>query len=282
MMKLGLSSFVWTSPFSDESLPLLGKARDMGFDAYEICIEDPATINAGKIASEAKKQGMDVLICGAFGPERDIGSEAADYRETGINYVKTCVDIAYEVGSPIVAGPMYSGSGNMKPRTAKEIADRRAYIATNLKLLADYAAERGVKLALEPLNRFETDLLNTVEQGLNLFGEIGKENVGFLLDTFHMNIEEKNIHEAIRRAGTKVFHFHACANDRGTPGEDHFDWREISAALKDINYSGYAVIESFCPEIKEIARSFSLWRRVASSPDALAEQGLAFLSKALR
>ena len=102
---------------------------------------------------------------------------------------------------------------------------------------------------MEPLNRFETDLINTVDQGLELLSDIGRENVGFLLDTFHMNIEEKNIPDAIRRAGKHIFEFHSCSNDRGTPGEDHLPWSEIAAALRGVEYEGPIVIEAFTPQI---------------------------------
>ena len=149
-----------------------------------------------------------------------------------------------------------------------------AYAAGNLRELAGYAASKGIRLALETLNRFETDFLNTVQQGIRLLDEIGCDNVGFLLDTFHMNIEEKNLGQAIRMAGDRLFDFHACSNDRGTPGEDHLDWKEISQALKEIDYDGAVVIESFTTDIKEIAKAVSLWRPLAS-------EGLQFLRKNL-
>jgi D-psicose/D-tagatose/L-ribulose 3-epimerase len=151
------------------------------------------------------------------------------------------------------------------------------FAVENMKRLADYASGRGVKLAIEPLNRFETDFINTVEQGLYFLDKIGYNNVGFLLDTFHMNIEEKSIPDAIRSAMGKIFDFHACANDRGTPGEDHFEWEEIREALKDAGYEGPIVIEAFTPGIREIAKAVSLWRQLAESPDCLARNGLRFL-----
>jgi D-psicose/D-tagatose/L-ribulose 3-epimerase len=156
---------------------------------------------------------------------------------------------------------------------------QRLLAIENMKLLADHAGERGIRLAVEPLNRFETDFLNTVDQGLEFFQRIGRANVGFLLDTFHMNIEEQNLPAAIRRADGSVVHFHACANDRGTPGKDVFDWPSIVAALRDIRYDGAVVIEAFTPEIKEIARAVSTWRPLAASQDALASEGLAHLKK---
>ena len=158
---------------------------------------------------------------------------------------------------------------------------QRSYAVDNLRDLAGYAATKGIRLALEPLNRFETDFLNTVDQGVELLDEIGCDNVGFLLDTFHMNIEEKSLGQAIRRAGSRLFDFHACSNDRGTPGQDHLDWDEISKALRDIGYDGAVVIESFTTDITEIAKAVSLWRPLAASQDALALEGLKFLKENL-
>jgi D-psicose/D-tagatose/L-ribulose 3-epimerase len=120
--------------------------------------------------------------------------------------------------------------------------------------------------------------MNTVEQGLDFLKLVDYDNVGFLLDTFHMNVEEKSLPSAIRMAKGKIYDFHSCANDRGTPGEDHFDWQSIRQALMDAEYAGPVVIESFTPEITEIAKAVSLWRPLAQSPDKLAKDGLAFLN----
>jgi D-psicose/D-tagatose/L-ribulose 3-epimerase len=150
-----------------------------------------------------------------------------------------------------------------------------------MRIVADYAAEKGIKLAVEPLNRFETDFLNTVQQGLDFFALVDRENAGFLLDTFHMNLEEKDIAAAIKLAGNKIFNFHSCENDRGTPGTGHIPWNEVFQALKEISYDGPIVIESFTTEIKEIARAVSQWRPLAPSQDSLGEEGLQFLKKAV-
>ncbi len=130
------------------------------------------------------------------------------------------------------------------------------------------------------MNRFETDLVNTVDQGLALLADIGARNAGLLLDTFHMNIEEKDVPSAIRRAAGQIVEFHACSNDRGTPGEDHLPWDAIADALHDAGYEGPVVIEAFTPEIKEIARAVSIWRPLAGSQDALAGDGLKNLRRA--
>ena len=113
--------------------------------------------------------------------------------------------------------------------------------------------------------------------------EIGLNNVGFHLDSFHMNIEEKNSGDAIRRAGNRLYHFHACENDRGAPGSGvNVDWQNIAAALKEVNYKGEAVIETFTPKTKSIAAAAAIWRTLAPTQDGLAEDGLAFLRKTLK
>lgn len=276
-MKFGVSSYVWVSPFSNDTLGQLQHAKSLGFDIYEIGVEDPLSFDPYKVRDAADLVGIDVHICGAFGETRDIGSDNEDYRIEGINYVKDLIDMAVILESPYVAGPMYAATGKARLASPDEKKRQRQYVVENLRELAEYAQERNIKLALETLNRFETDFLNTVDQGLDLIEEVGKKNVGFLLDTFHMNIEEKNIGEAIRKAGSRLFDFHACSNDRGTPGEDHLNWKEIKEALRDIEYDGSVVIESFTTDITEIAKAVSLWRPLAGSQDELAKNGLRFL-----
>ena len=259
-MKFGVSSYIWVSPFSNDTIDQLKHAKDLGFDIYEIGVEDPASFDPVFVKHEAVNP---------------------DYRDNGMAYIRTLIDMASILGSPYVAGPMYAATGRARLASKEERERQWAYAAGNLRELAGYAASKGIRLALETLNRFETDFLNTVQQGIRLLDEIGCDNVGFLLDTFHMNIEEKNLGQAIRMAGDRLFDFHACSNDRGTPGEDHLDWKEISRALKEIDYDGAVVIESFTTDIKEIAKAVSLWRPLAASQDALASEGLQFLKKNL-
>ena len=144
------------------------------------------------------------------------------------------------------------------------------------------AADHGVTIALETLNRFETDLINTCEQCLRLVSDIGLNSVGIHLDTFHMNIEEKSIYAAIKLAGAKLAHVHACENDRGAPGSGHVDWPGLAKGLREINYTGAAVIESFTPTCQAIAAATCIWRPLAVSQDALAADGLKFLRNLLK
>ena len=279
-MQFGASTFIWTSPFSDEKIGyLVEKIKNFGFDLIEVCIEDPDIINPEKVKKAAKEANISVIICGAFGPKRDVSSKDESIQENGINYIKICVDYAKVVGSPVVVGPMYSATGKASLLSPKEKAEQWNLGVKNLKIAADYANKKNIKLAIEPLNRFETDFINTVEQGVDLVERIGYANVGLLLDSFHMNIEEKNSADAIRYVGKKLFHFHACSNDRGTPGDGQINWKPIAASIKNTGYDGAIVIESFTPEIKEIARAVSFWRPIAKDQDLLAKDGLAFLKE---
>jgi D-psicose/D-tagatose/L-ribulose 3-epimerase len=278
---LGLSTFVLASPFSDSDGAAFDRVAAMGYDLIEVCIENPEILTADFVSDNAKRTGLNVGICGAFGPDRDVSTDDPDRRRVGIDYLRLCVDFAAAVGSPHVAGPMYAPTGQTRMLDTDARVQQRARAADSLRDVADYAGERGVRLAIEPLNRFETDLINTTEQALELVELIGTDNVGLLIDTFHMNIEEKSIGQAVKLAGARVFHVQVAENDRGTPGSGHVPWTEFFDALTDIDYRGQIVVESFLPTVTEIARAVSLWRPVAPSMHALAEDGLAFLRQSM-
>lgn len=276
-MKYGLNSLCWISPFSNESLYLLKKAKQMGFDIFEIDIEDETLIDCVSIRKAALEAGIAITIAGAFGSKHDMSSEDETIRAKAISYVKKLIDFAVDLDSPYVVGNMYAAAGDCRRRTNEEKTSRFERAVFSIKECADYAAERNIILCMEPLNRFETDMINTVSQAKELLEAVGKDNVGLLLDTFHMNIEEENMYAAIREAKGLLYDFHACANNRGTPGKDNLNWLLIREALNDINYNGALVIESFTPDCVELAKAASMWRPWASSPEALSSEGVAFL-----
>jgi len=178
---------------------------------------------------------------------------------------------------------MYSAVGKRRHVPPEQKKKEWDLAVKGLKEAGKRGADSGITLAIEPLNRFETDLINTAEQCERLINEIGANNVGFHLDSFHMNIEEKSSYDAIKRAGNRLFHFHACENDRGAPGSGvNIDWPNIAAALREVNFKGEAVIESFTPKTKSIAAAAAIWRQLAPTQDALAKDGLAFLRKTLK
>lgn len=278
-MKFGLSSLAWRSPFANP-MEIFKKAKNYGCDLYEICIEDFETIDTDAI-NEAKAvyEIETPTICGAFGETRDVSSDNPDYRRGGVEYIKGMIDVAERIDCKVVVGPMYSACGKARQISEEEKRQAWDWAVENLKECAAYAQTKGIRLAIEPLNRFETDFINTVDQALELIERIGFDNVGVLLDTFHMNIEEESITDAIRKAKGKIFNLHTCANNRGIPGRDNFDWEAIAEAVKYAGYDDYCIIESFTPDCKEIAKSASVWRAFAESPEAIPEQGIPFLRK---
>ena len=281
-MKFGVNTFLWVSPFSSSQFSdLAARAKDFGFDILELAIENPDLVDVHQIKREMADMEIEVVVCGAFGPDRDLASADPAPRENAKAYIRWLIDAAGELGSTCVCGPMYSSVGkeHLEDVAARQAEWERA--VSGVREMAGYAAGKGVCLALEPLNRFETDMINVVDQGLRFISDTGLDNVGLHLDTFHMHLEEKSSSEAIRTAGKKIFHFHACENDRGVPGTGQVHWEEIAKALKDVGYDGPVVIESFTNQVKEIARAVCIWREIAPSQDAIAERGLHFLKTVL-
>jgi D-psicose/D-tagatose/L-ribulose 3-epimerase len=162
-----------------------------------------------------------------------------------------------------------------------EYKQQWATVVKNLKKLCAHAERRKRQVCLEPLNRFETDFINTCDQALKMVKDVGSPALKVHLDTFHMNIEEKFQGAAIRKAGKHLAHLHACGSDRGTPGNDHTDWKSIAKALKAIGYDGNVVIESFTTDVKVIARAAAIWRRIEPTRNEIAVKGLKFLKRTL-
>lgn len=276
-MKIGVNTWVWTSPFGTKDFGLIPRIRAMGFDIIEVAAEDISLIDATLLRSMAEEHGLAITICGAFGPSRDVSSDDPAIRRNGADYIVECIRLAQAVGSTLVAGPVYSAVGKTRLVSADQKARERAWCVENLREVGKVAGDAGVTIGIEPLNRFETDMINLVEQAIALTQEIGQPAYKVHIDTFHANIEEKSIPEAIRMAGSLLGHFHACENDRGIPGTGHIDWIGVRDALRDVAYDGPVVIESFTPGVVEIAKAAAIWRPLAPSQDELARQGARYL-----
>ena len=274
---IGVNAWVWVSPPTDAALAdLAPRVRGWGFDLLEVPLEAPGDWDPVRTADLFAGLGLGASVCAAMGPGRDLTADAATTASTR-GYLRACIDAAAALGARTVAGPIYAPVGQTRRLDAAERAGALDRLVAGLRPLADYAGERGVTLALEPLNRFETSLVNTVAQALEIVDRVDSPALGLLLDTFHMNIEEKDQAAAVRLAGDRLAHFHACGSDRGTPGADHIAWSGIAATLAETGYAGPVVIESFTPDNQSIARAAAIWRPLAVSQDALAVEGLAFL-----
>lgn len=279
MMDIGISTFVWVSPFSTQSFDVLRKAKAMGYDLIEVAVEDRDLIDWNALKKICRDLNLKVTVSGAFGMDRDISSDRPEIRANGLSYIIGCLEIAHELESPVFGGPLYSAVGKTRLVSVAQKEQERQWCLENLYQAVKRAESLGVILALEPLNRFETDMVNTVDQAISLVDEVGNPFLKILLDTFHSNIEEKDIPASIIKLGDRLVHVQANENDRGTPGTGHLDWTGIRDALQDIDYRGSLVIETFGAPSKELARAASIWRPLANSADELAEEGFAFLKK---
>lgn len=279
-MRFGINTFLFTSPFTNKSTTLFPQFKKWGFQSVEIALEEPAHIDPAYIKAELKKAGLVCgSLCAAMGPGRDLRGTAQVQVDTK-TYIKALIDQAVVLGGAHVCGPMYSAVGRADAVEPKEYAKQWKTVAKNLKELAAYAEKKGIMLGLEPLNRFETDFINTVDQAIKMCKDVGSPNLKLHLDTFHMNIEEKDLAKSIRKAGKLLLHLHACGSDRGTPGGDHTNWPAIVKALKSIKYDGDIVIESFTQDVKVIARAAAIWRQIEPSRDEIASKGVKFLKRA--
>ncbi len=277
-MDIGVNTWVWVSPLNIEHLKKLAPhIAELGFDRIELPIESPDDIDYTQTADIIAAAGLKVNCAAAMSPQRDLIDADESVRQQGMAYIRHCIDAVQTLGGRNLVGPLYSATGRTWQQTAAERANDMDILAPILRSLAQYAAERSVVLGIEPLNRFETSFINTTSQVIELVDRVDHPSCGIMLDTFHMNIEEKSPGAAIRAAGPRLMHLHACENDRGAPGSGNVDWDGVVQALRDIHYDGPVVIESFTPDVKSIARAAAIWRPLAESSDALAIEGLSFL-----
>jgi D-psicose/D-tagatose/L-ribulose 3-epimerase len=276
--QLGANTWIWTSPPTDGWLAVnVPRLKEMGFDLVELPVENPGDWAPGRTAELLQEHGLGAAVCAVMPPGRDLSTEDPEVVESTSAYLRYCVDTAAILGARTVGGPIYAPVGRKWRIDADGRRKLYTQLAGRLEPLADYAGERGVRLALEPINRFETSVINTVDQALEVVEAVDSPALGLLLDTFHMNIEEKHPAEAVRTADDKLFHFHACGTDRGAPGEDHTDWDSIADALEEIGYDGPVCVESFTAENETIATAAAIWRPLAPSQDDIATRGLSFL-----
>lgn len=274
----GVSTWLWTSPFTTALAgALFEKIAAMGYDAVEIAVEDPDLIDAGAVSKALKDNGLRAVVCGAFGPGRDLTNEDTAVHEDCFRYIEACLDFCNAWDTAFFAGPMYSAVGKARMVPPAQRRQEWGLAVKNLTVVCEMARSRQLQIALEPLNRFESDLVNTAADVLRLINDIGHPAARVMLDTFHMNIEEPDMEKAITSAGEKLIHFQVSENYRGTPGTGQTRWDACRKGLEAAAYQGVVSIESFTPENKELAGAVCIWRALAESQDQFAINGLNFL-----
>jgi D-psicose/D-tagatose/L-ribulose 3-epimerase len=280
-MRFGINTFLFSCPFTNDSTRLFPQFKKWGFETVEISLERFSDIDPIYVIDRLQAHE---LVCGSvtpcLGPDKDLRGGPRQQR-AGVQFLKRVIDRMVELEAPTMAGVVYSVVGRADAVPRAEYCSQWKTVVKNLREVARYASDHGRIIALEPLNRFETDFINTCEQGLKMIADVGDPGLKLHLDTFHMNIEEKDPAAAIRAAGANLAHFHACGSDRGTPGGDEIDWPGIARALRAVKFAGDVVIESFTSEVKAIARAASIWRQLEPTNNEIAWKGLRFLKQLL-
>ncbi len=281
-MKIGANTWIWFAPVTLADIKSVApKMAEAGFDLIELPLEQVDGFNYAEAAALIKDNGLGVTACAVISPDRDLIHPDKAIRDNGMAYMRHAIEATQTLGAQNLVGPLYSAVGRTWQATAEERAADMDLLVSQLRQLAAYAADYGVTLGLEPLNRFETSFINLASQAIELVDRVNHNACGIMLDTFHMNIEERSMGDAIRATGSRLCHLHTCENDRGAPGTGHIPWPDVAQALNDISYTGPVVIESFTAKVESISKAAAIWRPLAPTQDAIAYDGLAFLRNLL-
>jgi D-psicose/D-tagatose/L-ribulose 3-epimerase len=274
-MRYAVHAYAWTSSWSNDDLPIIDHAADLGLDAVEIPLMDLDAVDPEAIRARAQGAGLDLITSVACSEDADPSSEDDAVRQAARDFLQRCVDATAAMGATVFTGVTYSALGRRLTRRPEAADMRRA--ADVLRPVAVHAADRGVKVGIEPVNRYESFLVNTAGQALELMELIGEPNVGIHLDAYHMNIEEDDFRNPVELVADTLVHFHLSESHRGVPGRGTVDWDGIMGALRDTGYSGYVGLESFAEVSNAMRGATCTWRDLAPSSDVVVRDGLAYL-----
>jgi len=278
-MRFGIRFSLWSRAWSNANLDLIQHARDLGYSAFEIGLANLPQVDAKAIRQRAEASGIEIVSTISIPRDRALTAPDPAVRKQGIAFLKAVVERVRDMNCRLLAGMPYGSPGVFTG--AGPTTDEMQRIAEALKETAEVAKAYDITLAIEPVNRYETYLLNTTAQAQALVDAIGEENVGLLLDTYHMNIEERGIADTLRRHSASLRYLHLNESDRGLLGGGNVDWRGVFNVLKEIRYTGIATIECFSFVSPDVPSITPIWRTLFPSADDLARDGLAFLSKGL-
>ena len=277
MKGFGVHTSMWTMNWDRAGAErAIAGAASHGVDFVEIPMLQPTQIDAPHTAKLLEKHGL-TAVCSLGLPEKCWASKHPDL---AIDYLKLALDKTKETGALALSGVTYGGIGERTgfPPTETELDN----VARTLGAAARYARKIGLDFGIEPVNRYESHLINTGWQAVAMIERVGADNIFVHLDTYHMNIEEKGAGNGILDARDHLRYIHLSESDRGTPGEGTCDWDEIFAALRAIGFSGGLAMESFINMPPELGYGLSVWRPVAESQDAVMSKGLPFLRNKAR
>lgn len=271
MYKYGVNLLLWTSRFTEKDLYLIKKVKELGCDVVEMPIFNPEEFPSESVKKELEKYNLEACVCYGCEIDSDIASLDNKVRQKGIERFKQAIDHTNTLGAKKIGGVVYKAGGiftGLAPTQAEW-----NHSANSMRIIARYANQFNISICVEQINRYETYFINTTEDALKYCLDVGEPNIQILLDTHHLILEELNIYDAIIMAGKRLGHFHTSENNRGIPGTGQVDWLSVYRALKNINYSGWLVIESFYIGFGNI------WKPLAESPEFLITEGLKNLKK---
>jgi len=275
-MKIGMNMLLWTGHVTQEHVPVLQALKDTGFDGVEIPVFDLSDAGHYRwLAGVLDDIGLERTVV-ALIPDAAHNPLVADptARARALDHLRRAVDCTTTLGGTVMAGPWFQPLGVFTgDRPGEDELERCAEV--HRQILPQMRAA-GITPGLEPLNRFEAYLLNTVEQAVAYAQRVGEQGIGILYDTFHANIEEKDPVAALHElhASGNLAHVHISENDRGTPGRGHAKIRETIHALRAIGYDGWLTIEAFGRGVPELAAATRVWRDFFASPEEVYTEGI--------
>ncbi|MCC6580222.1 MAG: sugar phosphate isomerase/epimerase [Phycisphaeraceae bacterium] len=276
-MKYSVNLLLFGDVMTPAVLRQFPKLKAMGFDGVEVPVFEPEQVPYDRIRRQADRCGLAITLSGALPVGSRWYGRAAAPRKAAEKYLRGCIRAMRELDAPLICGPLYKPVGDMD--LSMPLEQQRRDTARAMQPVLVEAAEAGKMFALEPLNRFETNLLNTAEQGVAFCARAQSPAAGLLLDTFHMHVEEKDSAQAVKMAAKAgVFaHFHASENDRGIAGTGQVAWSNVAAAVRASGYDQWCVLETFSQTVEAIRTAASCWRPFYPSANAFSREGLAFV-----
>jgi D-psicose/D-tagatose/L-ribulose 3-epimerase len=278
-MKLGVSAFAWTAKFDRSHLRLMPLVKEMGFNGFEIAMFDPADLAVQDIRRAFETSGLECTVCAILPPGINPISPDAMVRKRSVQHLLRCIDTASALGAKLLGGPLYAPIGYLPEH--RPTKDEWSWAVDAFQSIIDVLDSCDMTLSIEPVNRSETFFLRTAREANSLCEAIGHPRFGVTIDTFHANIEERDIADAVTALGPRLKHIHASENDRGPLGLGHVDFRRIVTALKKVGYNGYLMIEGFGYSPQEQNGPGTLWADTSISPETIASTGARFLNQVL-
>jgi len=274
MFRFGVASLIWTEDFTVKDLPLVQKAKALGFEVLDINVAHPEKFPTEAVKEKVKEVGIEVVTTIGLPANFNLIDPNPEIRRNGIETLKKLVDINVEIGSSILGGLNYAAWGYLTGRPRTE--DEWGWSVESMREVALYAESKSdMIIAVEPVNRFETHFLNVAQDAVNYCKDVGTGNLKVHLDSFHMIREELSFTKAVEICGKEYLgYIHACENNRGIPGTGLVPWEEFFIALRKIGYDGPLAIESFDPSFVELNRLCAIWRKFAETGEELVVQGL--------